>query len=102
MGHWQRIFLKAAGFGAGFAAFLVATIAGWLVFKSLPETPKPWNRDAIKAKYADLYLNTGDRPVVTFKYTLENTTPHDYYYLPTLRRRLSYFPMEKVCRRRKN
>src|SRR5215831_5228081 len=79
MGHWQRIFLKAAGFGAGFAAFLVATIAGWLVFESLPETPKPWNRDAIKAKYADLYLNTGDRPVVTFKYTLENTTPHDYY-----------------------
>jgi hypothetical protein len=79
MGHWQRIFLKAAGFGAGFAAFLVATVAGWIFFKSLPETPKPWNRDAIKATYADIYVTTGDRPVATFKYTLENATPNDYY-----------------------
>jgi hypothetical protein len=79
MAPWQRITLKAAGFGAGFAAILVAAIAGWLVFQSLPETPKPWNRDAIKATYADLYMDTGDRPVATFKYMLENTTPHDYY-----------------------
>lgn len=79
MSPWQRIFLKAAGLGTGFAAFLVAATASWQVLQSLPETPKPWNRDAIKATYADLYMNTGDRPVATFKYTLENTTPHDYH-----------------------
>ena len=78
MGPWQRIFLKAAGFGAGFAVFLVASLAGWLFYKSLPETPKPWNRDAIKATFADLFINTGERPIATFKYTLENTTPRDY------------------------
>lgn len=76
---WQKLFLKAAGFGAGFAAFLVAAIAGWQVFQSLPESPKPWNRDAIKATYAELFMNTGDRPVATFRYALENTTPRDYY-----------------------
>ena len=79
MAPWQNLFLKAAGFGAGFAAFLVAAIAGWQVFQSLPESPKTWNRDAIKATYADLYMNTGDRPVATFKFTLENMSPRDYY-----------------------
>lgn len=76
---WQKLFLKAAGFGAGCAAFLVAAIAGWQVFQSLPESPKPWNRDAIKATYAELSLRTGDRPVLRFRYTLENTTLRDYY-----------------------
>lgn len=82
MAPWQRVFLKAAGFGAGFAALVVGAFAVWLFAKSLPETPKPWNRDAIKATFSDLFANTGERPVATFRYTLENTTPHDYY-LPT-------------------
>jgi|SRR5882724_8408342 len=79
MAPWQRIFLKAAGFGAGFATFLVGALAIWLFVKSLPETPKPWNRDAVKATYADLFMNPAERPVAMFRYTLENTTPHDYY-----------------------
>jgi len=79
MTPWQNLFLKAAGFGAGFAAFLISAIAGWQLFQFLPESPKPWNRDAIKATYAYLNMNTGDRPVATFKYTVENTTPRDYY-----------------------
>src|SRR3990170_4750016 len=82
MAPWQRILLKAAGFGAGFAALLVATFAIWLFVKSLPEKPRQWNRDAIKATYADLSVTTGERPVAAFRYTVENTTPHDYY-LPT-------------------
>ena len=82
MGRWQVLFFRAAGFGAGFAAALVIATAGWLFYQSLPETPKPWNRDVIKATFADLKVNTGERPIATFKYTLENTTRHDYY-LPT-------------------
>jgi hypothetical protein len=79
MGMWQRTFFRAAGFGAGFAGFLSIAIAGWLFYQSLPDTPKPWNRDVIKATFVNLRMNPGERPVATFKYTLENTTPHDYY-----------------------
>lgn len=79
MATWQRIFFRAAGFGAGFAASLVLAIGGWLFYQSFPETPKPWNRDVIKATFADLLMNPDERPVATFRYTLENTTPHDYY-----------------------
>ncbi len=79
---WQRLLLKAAGFGAGFAALLVGTFAIWFFVESLPKTPKPWNRDVIKVTYVDLSVKTGERPVATFRYTIENTTPSDYY-LPT-------------------
>lgn len=73
----RRIFLRAVGFGVGFAAFLGIAIAAWLFYQSLP--PKPWNRDAMKATYVELSVNTGERLVVTFTYALENTARRDYY-----------------------
>ena len=79
MATWQRIFFRAAGFGAGFAASLVVVAVGWLLYQSLPETPSLGNRNVIKATFADLLMNPDERPVATFRYTLENTTPHDYY-----------------------
>ncbi|MGH2567801.1 MAG: hypothetical protein ACRDGA_05635, partial [Bacteroidota bacterium] len=76
---WQRILLKAAGFGAGFAGVLIGALAIWLWIQSMPETPRLWNRDALKASFEEIFVNTGDRPVATFKFILENTTPHDYH-----------------------
>ncbi len=79
MANGKSLVLKIAYFGAGFAAMLVAMIAGWQVFQSMPETPKPWNDDAIKATFVELSVTTGERLVTTFKYSIQNTTPHDYY-----------------------
>lgn len=75
---WKRVFIRSAGFGAGFAVTFLIVVAIWSYFTSLPKRPKPWNNLAIKATYSELSLYTGDPLLVTFQYILENTTPYDY------------------------
>jgi hypothetical protein len=79
MNPWLKVFVKASGFGVGAAVAAGIIIGAWVYISSLPETPRPWNREAIKATFADLYVNTGDRIVATFRYTVENKTKNDYY-----------------------
>jgi hypothetical protein len=80
MKPWLRVFLRAAGFGAGAAATAAAIVGVLFYAASFPEKEKPWNSQAIKATFADLFVNTGDRIVATFRYTVENKTKSDYYF----------------------
>jgi len=79
MALWQRVFLRAAGFGAGFAALIAVVVGAWVLISSLPDTPRSWEKGAVQATFADIFIDTGDRPVATFKYTVENTTANDYF-----------------------
>jgi hypothetical protein len=80
MNPWLKVFLRTSGFGAGAVLAAVIAIGAWFYTTSLPEKPKPWNREAIKATFADLYVNTGNKIVTTFRYTVENRTRSDYYF----------------------
>ena len=80
MNPWLKVFLRASGFGAGAVVAAAVAIGAWSYIASLPEKPKPWDREAIKATFADLFANTGDKIVTTFRYTLENKTKSDYYF----------------------
>lgn len=65
-----------AGFGAG-AVLMAALLLGGIAWYS--SRPKPWNSDAIKARYASLELTTGlDNLPVMFGYDLENKTATNY------------------------
>src|SRR5512139_4271356 len=76
--RWKILFIRAAGFGAGVT--LVAVVAVGLVVWCInrPTAMRPWNREAVTAKYTNLYVRTGQPLVFTFRYTLENHTGRDY------------------------
>jgi hypothetical protein len=76
----QKIFLKASGFGAGVLIALVVAISTWFYISSLPEKPKPWDRESIKATNSGINVNIGDKVVITFRYLVENKTKKDYYF----------------------
>jgi len=80
MKFWQRLFLSAMGMGAGAVVAAAVIIVAFFYITSLPEKPKPWDREAIKATFADLSVTIGDKIVLTFQYTLENKTKSDYYF----------------------
>jgi hypothetical protein len=75
---WKRLFVVSAGVSAGitFAVIVVALAFFW--YTNRPVKARPWNQTAVTAKYTDLYLTTGRPLVLTFRYTLENHTDHDY------------------------
>jgi hypothetical protein len=73
------LFIKAAGFGAGFAVAIALLIGAAYWWAERPTRQKPWNKNAIKAKYSDLIIARGDKTVlVTFAYAFENTSDFDY------------------------
>ena len=79
METWKKIFLRAAGFGAG-AIVAAAVIVGVLVWWSKrPEKLKPWNTSAITASF-DSIVTEDDTNLSTmvFVYTLQNNTDVDY------------------------
>jgi hypothetical protein len=76
----KKIFLRSAGFGAGFALILCAVVAGFLYYGSRPKPAKPWNRDAIIAKSSDLSIGCDNSVVFYYHYIVENTTDSDYYF----------------------
>jgi hypothetical protein len=79
MNPWRKVFLRAAGFGVGIVAAVAIAIGAWIYIASLPQTPGPWDREKIKADFADLEVNTGNKLIAIFRYTVENTTRHDYH-----------------------
>lgn len=78
MKTWQKIFIRSAGFGA--ATALAVIVGLWIWYSSRPVPPKPWNSQAISSKFSDLYVNTGDRIIVEFRYSLESSLDLDYTF----------------------
>lgn len=76
----KRVFIRAAGFGAGVVLALVVC-AGTLYWWS--QRPKPWSDTAITGKYADIRLyQQGEEIHLSFEYSLTNHTKTSYS-LPT-------------------
>jgi hypothetical protein len=76
--RWKELFVVSAGIGAGVAVAVIALAVAAVWYTSRPVKARPWNQTAITAKYADLDVTKGQRLVLTFRYTLENHTHHDY------------------------
>lgn len=78
MPTWKRIFFKAMGFGAGVVLILGLVAAGWYWYAT---RPRPWDKNALKAKFDGFtYQAKQEAFVITFEYTLENTTNKDYTF----------------------
>src|SRR5215472_16532099 len=78
MPTWKSILLKAAGFGAGSVVALSIVVASWLWYTS---RPRPWNKDAMKAKFSGLGFQARHEAfVMEFEYSVENTTNKDYTF----------------------
>jgi len=78
-GRWKKWFAIGAGIGAGAIVAVTAVLVVILWYSSRPTPARPWNRTAITATFADLYLTQHqDRIVLTFRYTLENHTGRDW------------------------
>jgi len=78
MHSWKKIFVRSAGFGFGAATALAIVVGLWILYSSRPVSPKPWNSQAIASKFSDLYVNTGDRIIAEFRYSLESSLDLDY------------------------
>lgn len=76
MPTWKRIFLKAAGFGAGTAVAVAVVLGVFLWYSSRPAKPKPWNREAITAEFDRVTTVSDSR--LEFQYVLDNKTDKDY------------------------
>jgi hypothetical protein len=72
--NWKRLLIGGAGFGVGFALTLLAVsyLHGWYSSR-----PKPWNPNALKAKYLETGTEDGQNQIVFF-YVIRNTTRYDY------------------------
>jgi hypothetical protein len=73
---WKRLFIRAAGFGAGFALILCLTVGGWLWYSSRPEQPTPWDHKSITAEYDHPQIY-GEKNHIMFGYILINHTAED-------------------------
>jgi len=49
--NWKVLFIKAAGFGAGFAVVLLVFAGTSIWYTSRPPKQKPWNTNALIAEY---------------------------------------------------
>jgi hypothetical protein len=73
------VFLRSAGWGAGFALTLSVVVGIFVWYSGRPKTEKPWNSDAIKATWTDLGVGVQeDKCDFKFRYSLENRTDRDY------------------------
>lgn len=79
MAGWQKLVLRAAGFGGGFAVALAVIVGGWVWHQGRPQKEPEWNSSAIRATFKDVVITTSTpKPRLTFSYSLENTTSFDY------------------------
>ena len=74
--EWKRLFVRAAGFGAGFAAVLCAILGFGSWYASRPKPPKPWNTGVLKAHFRDVRTSADGHFI--FTYVIENTSDVDY------------------------
>jgi hypothetical protein len=75
---WKKLFVVSAGVSAGVTFAVIVGAVAFFWYTNRPVKARPWNQNAVTAKYTDLYLTTGRPLVLTFRYTLENHTDHDY------------------------
>ena len=80
---WKRLFIKAAGVGAGFALILSILASAGIWYMNRPKPPKPWDTKAITAEYIDADVE-GDKNTLVFNYTLQNNTEFDYRVADTI------------------
>ncbi|HEY2811279.1 MAG TPA: hypothetical protein VGJ00_07835 [Rhabdochlamydiaceae bacterium] len=74
--NWKRLFIKAAGFGAGFGLMFVLCALSINWYESRPKPPKPWDGSAITAEYRN--LNAEEDQKIQLLYTLSNNTNYDF------------------------
>jgi hypothetical protein len=77
MPSWKTVFLRGAGFGAGFAVALSSIAVFCIWYNERPKPPKPWNKKAIAAEY-DFIGPAGGENDLAFHYVLQNNTDFDY------------------------
>src|SRR5271155_5074135 len=77
MPSWKQMFLKAAGFGAGFATILILFIGLVMWYRNRPVAPPAWNKSAITAAWIRA-MPGKTRESIAFRYALTNTTSEDY------------------------
>ena len=73
MTAWKKIVLISASFGAGVVIILALILGGFVLYSKT----KPWNKNAITAKY-DRLRTEGDDNTLCFHYILTNNTTSDY------------------------
>jgi hypothetical protein len=81
MDGWKKIFVRAAGAGAGtvVALTIVCSIGFWWI-----QRPKPWSDRAISASFNEIdFQEVGDQLNLTFQYTFHNLTNDDYALPPS-------------------
>jgi hypothetical protein len=80
---WKKLAIRAFFGGVGFA-FALAIIAGAAVwYHNRPESPKPWNTTALKAKFDTMGIWTGHQTddysyPVAFYYNVQNNTDRNF------------------------
>jgi len=77
MPSWKTVFLRSAGFGAGFVVALCGVALLWFLYSGRPKPPKPWNKLAIVAEYDDV-RPVGGKDYLNFNYMLQNNTNFDF------------------------
>jgi hypothetical protein len=77
MENSNKVVLKAAGFGGGFALVAAIIIGAVMLWSHRAGKPKPWNPNAIIATYNGLSVE-GDKNTFVYSYILENRTSTDY------------------------
>jgi hypothetical protein len=77
METWRKIFLRAAGFGAGAIVTAAVVMGAFIWWSKRPEKPKPWNSSAITASFEEIHTE-GETKTMVFVYTLQNNTDVDY------------------------
>jgi len=65
------------GAAVGLTVSLVA-LGGWQVLITRASVRSGWDAKALQAHFSELGISIGDVAVVSFAYTVENTTPKDY------------------------
>lgn len=71
------MFLKAAGFGAGFAGIFVLFFGFILWYQNRPVPPPAWNKSAITAKWIKATPGKTGKSIA-FRYAITNSTSEDY------------------------
>jgi hypothetical protein len=73
---WKRLFIKAAGLGAGATVVFVICTLLFHWYESRPKPPTPWNKQVLKAQFS--HVTTTSNGHFNFFYVVENTALSDY------------------------
>jgi len=80
MDGWKKLFIRSAGFGAGFCLSLAIILGAGLWFNSRPKPPIPWDENKIVCETPPGFGVTDDNKSVEFIYSCENKSDIDYQH----------------------